>query len=333
MLRTDSAHVADLLGHPFIDEELGTSDCPLLIIDFSGPQGALSDHDVSALRSLPAVVVGRGIEHATADPSVRHACDLFASDDDGELAGKVEASPLASVVLAQLVRLTERLSVRDALVAESLAYSTLQTGPTYQAWLSGRTAKDTDDLATEPPVIVDTDDDRTGSGEMVITFNRPNRHNAFSAKMRDLLVEALRVAAAADIDVTVRGNGPSFCSGGDLDEFGTTPDSATAHLVRSTRSAPWWISQRKERIRFDLHGSCLGAGVELAAFAGTVRAHPDTTFALPEIAFGLIPGAGGTVSITRRIGRQRTMELALSSAPIDAPTALAWGLIDEIHEH
>jgi enoyl-CoA hydratase/carnithine racemase len=45
---------------------------------------------------------------------------------------------------------------------------------------------------------------------------------------------------------------------------------------------------------------------------------------------GLIPGAGGTVSITRRIGRWRTAYLALSGLPIDAPTALNWGLVDEI---
>jgi enoyl-CoA hydratase/carnithine racemase len=51
---------------------------------------------------------------------------------------------------------------------------------------------------------------------------------------------------------------------------------------------------------------------------------------LPELAMGLIPGAGGTVSLPRRIGARRTAELALSGEPIDATTALDWGLIDEI---
>jgi enoyl-CoA hydratase/carnithine racemase len=51
---------------------------------------------------------------------------------------------------------------------------------------------------------------------------------------------------------------------------------------------------------------------------------------LPEIAMGLIPGAGGTVSITRRIGRWRTAYLALSGLPIGAPAPLDWGLVDEI---
>jgi enoyl-CoA hydratase/carnithine racemase len=51
---------------------------------------------------------------------------------------------------------------------------------------------------------------------------------------------------------------------------------------------------------------------------------------LPELALGLIPGAGGTVSITRRIGRWRTAYLVLSGVTIDAATALGWGLVDEL---
>ncbi|HQZ02024.1 MAG TPA: enoyl-CoA hydratase/isomerase family protein, partial [Thauera sp.] len=59
-------------------------------------------------------------------------------------------------------------------------------------------------------------------------------------------------------------------------------------------------------------------------------ASPTSFFQLPEIRFGLIPGAGGCVSIPRRIGRQRTAYLALSARRINAATALEWGLIDEI---
>jgi enoyl-CoA hydratase/carnithine racemase len=68
----------------------------------------------------------------------------------------------------------------------------------------------------------------------------------------------------------------------------------------------------------------------LPAFAARVVAAPGTTFALPELGLGLIPGAGGTVSMTNRIGRERMLQLGLSRQPIDAETALAWGLVDEI---
>jgi enoyl-CoA hydratase/carnithine racemase len=61
-----------------------------------------------------------------------------------------------------------------------------------------------------------------------------------------------------------------------------------------------------------------------------VVARDDTTIALPEVGLGLIPGAGGTVSIPRRIGRHHTAWLALTRRPIDAHTALRWGLVDEV---
>ena len=115
-----------------------------------------------------------------------------------------------------------------------------------------------------------------------------------------------------------RGNGPSFCSGGDLDEFGTRPDPATAHVTRLARSPARLIYRLRTRITVQLHGAAFGGGIEMAAFADIVEAHPDTRIALPEVGLGLIPGAGGTVSVTSRIGRQRTAALALSGREIDA---------------
>ena len=79
-----------------------------------------------------------------------------------------------------------------------------------------------------------------------------------------------------------------------------------------------------------LHGRVLGSGVEMAAFCGWVVCSPETVFGLPELQLGLIPGAGGTVSITRRIGRWRAAYLFLSGQSIDADTALDWGLVDAI---
>ena len=165
-----------------------------------------------------------------------------------------------------------------------------------------------------------------------LTLNRPARRNAFSAEMRDALCEGLDLALcdASIREVVLEGAGPAFCAGGDLDEFGTRPDPATAHAVRSTRSAARRMALCAPRLRAELHGACIGAGVELPAFAGRVVAREDAVFALPEVAMGLVPGSGGTVSVPRRIGRQRTAYLALSGSRIDAPTALRWGLVDEI---
>jgi enoyl-CoA hydratase/carnithine racemase len=152
--------------------------------------------------------------------------------------------------------------------------------------------------------------------------------------MRDALCEALAIAVAdASIArVVLRGAGPAFCSGGDLDEFGTLPDPATAHAVRCARHAGRLIAACGSRIQVHVHGACVGAGIELPAFAGRVVAAPDARFRLPELAMGLVPGAGGTASIPRRIGRQRAAEWALVGSEIDARTALAWGLVDALEE-
>ena len=79
-----------------------------------------------------------------------------------------------------------------------------------------------------------------------------------------------------------------------------------------------------------MQGACIGAGIELPAFAGRLVADPNAFFELPELSMGLVPGAGGTASIPRRIGRQRTAWLGLTRRRISASQALDWGLVDEI---
>jgi enoyl-CoA hydratase/carnithine racemase len=238
----------------------------------------------------------------------------------------IRRHPQAATTLAQVLRVGSPLGPDAALVVESLAYSTLQSGPEHLAWLATRTVRRPDE-GGRPAVTMERRADA-----LWITLDQPERRNAYSAKMRDELVAALELAAAdPSIDaVHLRGNGPNFCSGGDLAEFGTRPDPATAHVIRTARSAGWWINQMADRVTVHLHGACVGAGIELAAFAARVEATADTTVALPEVSMGLIPGAGGTASIARRIGAPRTAWLALSGRRLDAATAERWRLVDHI---
>jgi len=219
--------------------------------------------------------------------------------------------------------------VLPGVITESLAYSTLQSGPEFASWLASRGPAGLPDIPD--PVLASRD-----GGTLTIRFNRPQRHNAFSTDARALLLEALTVALLDDTvtDVVLGGNGASFCSGGDLGEFGTFTDPASAHVARTRHSPALALAALTERLgracRAEIHGRVLGSGLEMAAFCGWVICHPGAVLGLPELMLGLIPGAGGTVSITRRIGRWRTAYLVLSGQMIDPDTALAWGLVDEI---
>jgi enoyl-CoA hydratase/carnithine racemase len=255
--------------------------------------------------------------------------DLVVESEDAlrELTQKIRRNPLASLALVQLLRLNEGRSLHEGLVGESLVYSTLQSGPEFLEWLAARpTAKRRP--APEGPAVR-----AVREGDVLhLTLNRPAKRNAFSAEMRDALCEGLVVALADEsiARVLLRGEGPCFCSGGDLDEFGTLPDPASAHAIRTTRNPGRLLSACAERVRARVHGACVGAGIELPAFAAHVSASADASFRLPEVSMGLVPGAGGTASLTRRIGRQRTAWMALPGEAVDAGTALAWGLVDEI---
>ncbi len=243
-----------------------------------------------------------------------------------EIGARIEAHPQAAAVLVQVLRHNARAAIGDGLLVESLAYSALQGGAEFSRWLAGRQRR-----AHAPAAGPAVDLARNGAS-LTITLNRPGKRNAYSAAMRDGLCEALQLVAddASIEQVVLRGAGSCFSAGGDLDEFGTLPDPATAHLVRTTRSAAALLHAVAERVECRLHGACVGAGIELPSFAARVVASRDAFFMLPEVAMGLIPGARGTVGITRRIGRRRCALMALSGERIDPPTALDWGLIDAI---
>jgi len=303
-------------------------------VDLAGGAAQVSRDEASRaaerLAELPALSVGFGAAESAAAHALAPALDVRLSEAElAELAAiedTIAKAPLASLGLAQLLRASRSRTIYEGLVAESLVYSTLQSGPEFSAWLAAHARKEREP-SREPAVLVARD-----GASLLLRLNRPEKRNAFSAAMRDALCEALRLALHdAELErIELSGAGAAFCSGGDLDEFGTLPDPATAHAIRSTRNAALLLSQCAARVTARVHGACVGAGVELPAFCRRVVARGDARFALPELGMGLVPGAGGTVSLPRRIGRQRTAQLALTQRPLDAERALAWGLVDEL---
>jgi enoyl-CoA hydratase/carnithine racemase len=236
--------------------------------------------------------------------------------------GRVANAPLATATLGRLLRLTEQVDVRDGLYAESAAYSVLLAGPERAALLAAR--RPVDDSGNRLRI------ERVGE-LLTVTLCRPDRRNCVDSRLRDELCDALQIALC-DPAVRVRllADGEDWSTGGDLNEFGSLPDPATAHIVRQVRSVGWALAALGERVTCHVHGRCIGSGIELPAFAAWLSAAPDLRVSLPELGLGLVPGAGGTVSIVRRIGRWRTLWMLLSGAVVDAPRALEWGLVDEI---
>ena len=317
-----SAALQEMLLSPYLDDLLADGLTSVVV-------RAERDHPVNDLDagSIPLVIIGI----TAPDDLVGSArvFDVALVDNDPSLhqiTTVIDSNPIAATSLAVLLRGSVALPVDHALAAESAVYSMLQSGAEFARWKAGTTRAPAP-VDNEPAVL----SARSGA-TLSIVLNRPHRHNAFSRSMRDGLSELLALAVIDDTItcVEISGNGPSFCSGGDLAEFGSFVDPASAHATRLTRSPARLINRIAAEVHVSLHGACMGAGIELAAFARRVSADPGASIALPEVPLGLIPGAGGTVSITRRVGRQRCAQLALIGQPITAQTALEWGLIDEI---
>jgi len=307
---------------------------PLLVVNLGhegrGVDSGSLDAARQSLHSIPAPTLALRMDRPS--PAGRTLLDHFdvlveTPDELALLDDRIRAHPFASAALVQLLRHSEKRDIEAGLVAESAVYSTLQSGPEFRAWLATRPPPQPRKTPEHPAVRVWRELD-----SLHIRLDRPEKRNAFSVAVRDALCEALQLAAADAglAEIVLTGAGPAFCTGGDLDEFGTLPDPATAHAIRTSRSAARLMARCALRTRAEVHGACIGAGIELPAFAARVVAAEDTVATLPELSLGLVPGAGGTVSVTRRIGRQRTAWWVLSGSQLDAETGRAWGLFDEI---
>jgi hypothetical protein len=301
------------------------------IIDVDNDETVPDDRLAAALAvlaSLPTPTIAQGVADAgTTAMIVSDRCDVRCDGPEGTdlVIEIVESHPIAATAFVELLRHSEGLSVHEAMIAESFVYSMLQAGDEFARWLVRHDSAPLPEYS-DPAVLVSRVGDR-----LLLELNRPDRANAYSAAMRDALCEGLAVALAdSSLVVELRGRGDHFSAGGDLDEFGTTPDPATAHAIRSTRHAGRSIAAISNRVTVFVQGACVGAGIELPAFAGRIVAHTDAYFQLPELAMGLVPGAGGTASIAHRIGRQRTAWMGLTRRRVATAQALRWGLIDEV---
>jgi hypothetical protein len=244
------------------------------------------------------------------------------------LGSAVETWPVAATILCRVLRLSEGVPFSMAVDIESFAYSTVLGGAEFRKW---RQQRDREPIpqSDKDLVLVERDSD-----VVTLWLNHPEVQNAMTAAMRDALHAALAnvLDDPSSPNVVLKAVGRCFSTGGALGEFGTSNDLAQAHVIRTLRNCAGLLHRLGERSTVLLHGACVGSGLEVGAAAAHRSATADTWFQLPELRMGLIPGAGGTASMPRAIGRHRTAWMVLSGKRIGVRQALAWGLVHEIVE-
>lgn len=174
---------------------------------------------------------------------------------------------------------------------------------------------------------------------LVVTIDRPQARNALTLEMSRLLVEAwveLRDDPALRVAVLMGAGDRAFCAGADLREIGDWYRSLTpAERQRRGEREPGLGGLTRnldpgKPVVAAINGACLAGGLELALACDLRIAAGHATFGLPEVRWGLIPGAGGTQRLPRAIPRALAMEMLLTGEPIDAERALRVGLVSRV---
>src|SRR5215475_7378774 len=161
----------------------------------------------------------------------------------------------------------------------------------------------------------------------VITLNSPPV-NALSAPVRDGLYEGFK-AAIADPEskaIVLICDGRTFIAGADITEFGGAMKGASLPDVQAM------MENSPKPVVAAIHGTALGGGLEVALCAHYRVAVPSARLGLPEVALGLLPGAGGTQRLPRIAGVEKALELVTSGSQVPAKAAEAMGLFDALVE-
>lgn len=169
-------------------------------------------------------------------------------------------------------------------------------------------------------------------GVRLVTLSRPDAANALSTAMgEELLALWTSLAKAPDLRVVIlTGAGRFFCAGADLKERDGMTDAAWSEqhvmfeaMIRAQLAVPVPIIAA-------VNGAAMGGGCEMALACDFAWASETARLGLPEVGLGIIPGLGGTQYVTRAVGEKRAAELLMSGLPIDAATALDFGLVNRV---
>ena len=172
-----------------------------------------------------------------------------------------------------------------------------------------------------------------GDGVLVVTLNRPDRLNSFTAAMHGELAGVLAEAAESDEirAVLLTGAGRGFCAGQDLGDRAVAPGDKPVDLGESVERYYSPLVRRlatmPKPVICAVNGVAAGAGANIALACDIVFAARSAKFIQSFAGIGLIPDSGGTWVLPRLVGQARALGLAMTGEPLTAERAEAWGLI------
>jgi enoyl-CoA hydratase/carnithine racemase len=183
------------------------------------------------------------------------------------------------------------------------------------------------DAAVAPYVLTHTE-----QGICRLTLNRGERYNPLSrAMVAALQGELAHIAAEPSIRcVVLAAEGKGFCAGHDLKELRAHSDLAwQRELFAACNALMLSLTTLPQPVIARVHGIATAAGCQLVSMCDLAVAADSARFALPGVNVGVFCTTPA-VGVARNIGRKRTMQLLLTGEPIDAATALTWGLVNRV---
>jgi enoyl-CoA hydratase/carnithine racemase len=187
----------------------------------------------------------------------------------------------------------------------------------------------TSTVATEQPLVLY----RQEQGVATLTLNRGDRFNPLSSAMIRSLQEALdRIAADPEVRaVVLAAEGRGFSAGHDLKEMRANASDLEwqRKLFDDCSKMMIGLTRLPQPVIARVHGLATAAGCQLVSMCDLAVAAETASFALPGVNIGVFCSTPA-VGVGRNIGRKRSMELLLTGQPIDAKTALAWGLVNRV---
>ena len=169
---------------------------------------------------------------------------------------------------------------------------------------------------------------------LVVTMNRPEKHNALNTELTQALYDALM---RADTDpevnaIVLTGAGKSFCAGADTKEFSSlTPESPNAVIDRAdlTTRLHLIFSKLSKPVVAAVRGNALGGGAGLALACDLVVMARDARFGYPELKHGIV-AAVVLANLVRQLGQKQAFELVSMGDPIDGDQAKALGIANKV---